>query len=147
MSDEFDGAREKLGAIQERGQSYNLSGECYWNLANAAMAAKEYGDIQPCSIRKLEGGRPGAEVTLFGKRFCFFLTVAADTQPASVMLEAIQLDSASEQRSLVLSVSDCPDDWTRVITAMLQLDGPGPGYQWTDYETATLQMWAEGLDV
>jgi hypothetical protein len=144
---EFDGAREKLGPIRERGQSYGLSGTTYWHLANASMAAKEYGGIEPCQIQKLKGGRPGATVVLFGKAFAFILTVAADTQPASVTLEAMQLDSASEQRSLVLSVLDCPGDWTRLITAMLQLDGLRPDYKWVSYEQATLQMWAEGLDV
>ena len=107
----------------ERGESFGMTAGCYRRMAQAALRCKEYGGIEPTTIRRLPSG-PGCQLTLYGRENRYVLRVFADTTPARLYLCYLPLDSKLSGPGCELAVLyDEWSSWLHIADMMIFREG------------------------
>ena len=88
----FDGL-EEVHSEYERGESYGLERQTYARMAQCAIACSRAG-VEPSTIRKLSNGKPGCDLTLYGRKAAYTIRVAepVDSETFLISLFVIGLD-------------------------------------------------------
>jgi hypothetical protein len=121
----FDGNAE-IRAKLERGQSFGLNRQQYHSVVTCGLSAEKYASIQPAAIRRLADGEAGCVLTLWGKQLAYIVTFKPEIHFLSL---AVQPIDSTEKETVVLSLSDDALAWSRVISAMITLEGVCAGLE------------------
>ena len=129
----FDGIDE-VHSDYERGESYGLERSTYAQMAHCAIACARAG-VEPSTIRRLANGKPGCDLTLYGKQAAYTIRVetCADDDAFAISLFVIGLDAKYIPLTpgiLVCQGKDTFDDWFKVTQTIL-------GYRWENSEPLT----------
>jgi hypothetical protein len=114
----------QTAASGEHGQRYGLEKSTYARMAWAALAVSDANAAEPVTITRLEAGRRGCLLTLYGARHNSYLVrVDAERESARISLCLLPLDARTEQWVPVYEAKDYREDWDWIAELIIEREG------------------------